>query len=119
MADNHSVSNLGGTFPRFFILRLVDIFTRATCIPPSTSPTNLKAGASPVVSPFSCSLEADKHRCIDGGGVCHYEQDGYYIVNVICIIVGTLTFVAFIRPRALQLQSLPLRAWRLAGAASA
>lgn len=114
----YSVSNLGGTFPRFFILRLVDIFTRATCLPPSPNTNTLKSlkpGATPVTSPFSCSLEADKHRCIDGGGICKYEQDGYYIVNVICIIVGAVTFVAFIRPRALHLQSLPLRAWRLAG----
>ncbi|RAL66783.1 hypothetical protein DID88_007566 [Monilinia fructigena] len=31
-----TVSNLGGTFPRFFVLKLVDYFTTATCIPPSS-----------------------------------------------------------------------------------
>jgi len=36
-------------------------------------------------------------------------------MNMICIIVGVVTFVSFIRPKALQLQSLPLKAWRISG----
>ncbi len=40
-------------------------------------------------------------------------RDGYYIVNIICVAIGVTTFFMFIRPRVLQLQSLPLRAWRL------
>ena len=40
---------------------------------------------------------------------------GYYIVNVLCVIVGFTTFLTFIRPQALKLQQLPLRAWRIAG----
>jgi len=114
----HSVSNLGGTFPRFFILKLVDFFTRATCQPP-TSLTVISAlkskGISPIASPFSCALEADKHRCLEGGGTCAVEVDGYYIVNILCIVVGVVTFVGFIRPKALYLQGLPLQAWRLRG----
>ena len=38
---------------------------------------------------------------------------GYYIVNVMCVLVGAITFFMFIRPQALKLQQLPLRAWRL------
>jgi PAT family acetyl-CoA transporter-like MFS transporter 1 len=33
---------------------------------------------------------------------------------VLCIIIGVVTFWGFIKPKALQLQSLPLRAWRIA-----
>lgn len=106
------MSNLGGTFPRFFILRFVDFFTVATCHPP----TSLKSGTvSHITTPFSCALEAEKHRCIEGGGVCSIETDGYYIMNMICIIVGAVTFFTFIRPQALKLQALPLKAWRLSG----
>lgn len=65
---------------------------------------------------FSCALEPDKTRCLDGGGICNISRDGYYIVNVLCVIVGAITFVTFIRPAALKLQSLPLRAWRIGGA---
>lgn len=43
------------------------------------------------------------------------DTDGYYIVNVICIVVGVVTFVGFIRPKAMMLQGLPMSAWRLRG----
>ncbi|KAL1618191.1 hypothetical protein SLS54_007432 [Diplodia seriata] len=109
-----TVSNLGGTFPRFFILKLVDYFTVATCTPPEKPPAELKGDL--VTSAFSCALEAEKHRCLDGGGTCNIEHDGYYIVNVLCIILGLVTFWGYIKPAALKLQALPLRAWRLAGA---
>ncbi|ELR03027.1 hypothetical protein VC83_02462 [Pseudogymnoascus destructans] len=112
-----TVSNLGGTFPRFFILKLVDQFTQATCVPPVPGSTALSAALkSPLVTEaFSCALEVDKHRCIDGGGVCNITRDGYYITNVVCVIIGVLTFWGYIRERALQLQALPLRAWRTGG----
>ena len=109
----YRVSNLGGTFPRIFILKLVDVFTVATCVPPSEAPKGDLKGAL-VTSAFSCALEAEKHRCVDGGGTCSISRDGYYITNVACVLVGAVTFWAFIRPAALKLQALPLRAWRQA-----
>ncbi|KAK2742937.1 hypothetical protein FQN57_005067 [Myotisia sp. PD_48] len=105
-----TVSNLGGTFPKFFVLKLVDSFTKATCIPPSVPAINIK---SPITSPFSCILDADKKRCAAGGGTCHSERDGYYITNVICIVIGLLTFWFYIRGAVTKLQRLPLRAWRV------
>ncbi len=110
-----SVSNLGGTFPRFFILRFVDFFTRATCIPPGA---DFKSSAIPkdlfITQPFSCVGGADRDRCLAGGGVCEIQRDGYYIVNILCVVFGVVTFWGFIQPRALALQGLPLRAWRIA-----
>ncbi len=108
-----SVSNLGGTFPRFFVLRLVDYFTSATCHP--GSPDVAKDLKGPLIAgPFSCAIQSEKERCTAGGGTCEMMRDGYYIVNIICVIVGVVTFVAYIRPKVLHLQDLPLRAWRLA-----
>lgn len=105
---------MGGTFPRFFILKLVDAFTAATCNPPLEPPQDLKALKGDLItSPFSCVAEAEKHRCNNGAGVCVIERDGYYITNVVCVIIGIVTFVLYIRPVALRLQALPLRAWRL------
>jgi len=72
----HSVSNLGGTFPRFFILKFVDAFTVATCQPPTTSPKLDTLKGDLITQPFSCVVEAEKHRCIDGGGSCNISQDG-------------------------------------------
>ncbi|EOA85613.1 hypothetical protein ACJQWK_10617 [Exserohilum turcicum] len=108
-----TVSNLGGTFPRYFVLKAVDMFTSATCIPPTGTP---KAGLKgPLVTQsFSCSLEAEKHRCIEGGGVCNVTTDGYYIVNILCIVIGVVTFWGYIKPAVMRIQALPLRAWRIA-----
>ncbi|TKA61034.1 hypothetical protein B0A55_10803 [Friedmanniomyces simplex] len=106
-----TVSNLGGTFPRFFVLKFVDMFSVATCIPPTKAPADLKGTL--ITQPFSCVLEAEKHRCLDGGGACDVRRDGYYIVNILCVVFGIVTFWGFIRPKALQLQNLPMRAWRL------
>lgn len=107
-----SVCNLGGTFPRFFVLRLVDYFTVATCHP--GNPADIDALKGPVVSdPFSCSLQPDKERCVKGGGTCDMVRDGYYFVNIVCVVFGVVTFMLYIRPKVLHLQSLPMRAWRL------
>ncbi|EJT70485.1 acetyl-coenzyme A transporter 1 [Gaeumannomyces tritici R3-111a-1] len=111
-----TVCNLGGTFPRYFVLRLVDAFTAATCYPAAklTELDTSKLKGPLVTQPFSCAVQAEKERCLAGGGTCEMVRDGYNIVNIICVAVGIITFVTFIRPRMLHLQSLPLRAWRLA-----
>ena len=107
------MSNLGGTFPRFFVLKAVDLFTQATCSPPSLPPkTDLLKGPL-ITHPFSCALEHEKHRCLNGGGVCNVTTDGYYIVNILCILIGVLTFWGYIKPAVMRIQALPLRAWRL------
>ena len=115
LTDSNSVSNLGGTFPKFFILKLVDMLTVATCEPrPNASsfkPSD--PSISPITSPFSCVLEAEKHRCTEGGGTCTIERDGFYYTNIIFVIIGALTFWGYIQRKALYLQGLPLRAWRV------
>ncbi|KAF7712089.1 MFS transporter/Acetyl-coenzyme A transporter [Penicillium ucsense] len=108
-----TVCNLGGTFPRYFILKLVDFFTEATCIPSTVVPPADKLKGTLVTQAFSCALEPEKNRCINGGGVCQVDRDGYYMTNIICVLIGTVTFFMFIKPAATRLQSLPLRAWRL------
>lgn len=108
----NSVSNLGGTFPKIFVLKLVDYFTVATCNPPLERPKGFEGDL--ITSSFSCALEADKTRCLAGAGVCDTTRDGYYIMNILCIIFGIATFWGYIRPTAKKLQDLPLRAWRLA-----
>ncbi|KAK6839756.1 acetyl-coenzyme A transporter 1-domain-containing protein [Apiospora arundinis] len=111
-----TVSNLGGTFPKFFVLKLVDYFTEATCHPPTTKIEASTLKAPLVTAPFTCAMQAEKELCVNGGGSCEMLRDGYYIVNIICVLVGVVTFVMYIRPKVLHLQSLPLRAWRLSPA---
>jgi hypothetical protein len=111
------VSNLGGTFPRFFVLKLVDAFTVATCLPPIEPPEGKLKGPL-ITEAFSCALQREKDRCVKGGGSCNISRDGYYIINILCVIVGAVTFWGYIKPATQKLQSLPLRAWRLGGNAA-
>lgn len=107
-----TVCNLGGTFPRYFVLRLVDVFTSATCHPGKVDSSTQLRG--PLITvPFSCSLQPDKDRCVNGGGICEMTRDGFYTVNILCVLFGAATFFWYIRPKVLHLQSLPMRAWRL------
>ncbi|KAG9228260.1 acetyl-coenzyme A transporter 1-domain-containing protein [Amylocarpus encephaloides] len=110
-----TVSNLGGTFPRFFVLKLVDFFTVASCIPPPDTYRLSPTLKGPLVTgAFDCAMAAEKDRCIQGGGTCDISRDGYYVMNVVCVIIGVVTFWGYIKPAALKLQALPLRAWRIA-----
>ncbi|XDG07868.1 hypothetical protein ABKA04_007483 [Annulohypoxylon sp. FPYF3050] len=110
-----TVSNLGGTFPKYFVLRLVDAFTQATCHPPTEKLDSSMLKGPLVTETFSCAVQAERERCEHGGGSCEILHDGFYIVNILCVIVGLLTFTMYIRKKVLILQGLPLRAWRLAG----
>ncbi|RKK87064.1 Uncharacterized protein C21B10.09 [Fusarium oxysporum] len=107
-----TVCNLGGTFPRYFVLRLVDSFTVATCEPGKSDATTIKGTL--IKDAFSCAVQSEKERCEAGGGTCHMIHDGYYTVNILCVLFGAATFFWYIKPKVLHLQSLPLRAWRLA-----
>lgn len=80
-----TVSNLGGTFPRFFILKFVDMFTVATCTPSSSILPDLKGDR--ITQPFSCVLEAERHRCTAGGGTCNISTDGESPLP--CFVAGT------------------------------
>lgn len=90
---------------------MVDALTVATCTPPLIPPTDLKKPYTPF-DPFSCALEGEKHRCLEQGGSCAIERDGYYLTNVLCVLVGAATFILYIRPAAKRLSALPLKAWR-------
>jgi PAT family acetyl-CoA transporter-like MFS transporter 1 len=43
------------------------------------------------------------------------QRDGYYLTNIIFVVLGAILFWTFIERKALALQALPLRAWRVQG----
>lgn len=92
----NTISNFGGTWPRALVLAGVDWFTTATC-----SATG-----------DSCTTEPAKQRCRDLDGVCTTQRDGYYVMNIVCIIAGVLLFYGFIKRTLERLQNLPTQAWR-------
>ncbi|KAK9367934.1 acetyl-coenzyme A transporter 1-domain-containing protein [Lipomyces kononenkoae] len=110
MTTLNTVSNLGGQWPRVLVLFAVDFFTKATCVldPALATPDQLETFV-----PFSCAKQADKQRCANIGGLCDMTVDGYYITNILCVLVGGALFFSFIRPKVEYLQRLDLSKWRV------
>jgi len=97
-------SNMGGTWPKWFVLKGVDLFTKATCTVPHAL-VDIKA--------TECVSEHGKKACDSLRGVCHLERDGYYVVTGICLAFGLIILLAFIIPTARKLQALPISVWRI------
>ncbi|SGY33301.1 BQ5605_C002g01479 [Microbotryum silenes-dioicae] len=102
----NTVSNLGGTWPRYFVLKGVDAFSTAVCEIKDTS-------LDVVLASQECVSDHGKAACADLGGICHTTRDGYYWVSSVCIIVGAFVLISFIQPASRRLQSLPASAWRV------
>ncbi|KAF6766496.1 acetyl-coenzyme A transporter 1-domain-containing protein [Ephemerocybe angulata] len=102
----NTFTNLGGTWPKWFVLKGVDLFTIANCEIPD-------AGSKILIKAKECVSEVGKHHCKSIGGNCVIERDGYYIVTTVCMGFGVLFLIGFIVPAARKLQALPTSAWRL------
>ncbi|EPQ61121.1 MFS general substrate transporter [Gloeophyllum trabeum ATCC 11539] len=102
----NTFTNLGGTWPRYFVLKGVDMFSIATC-------KVKEAGEELALKASECVSDQGKAHCADVGGECVTERDGYYWVSAICITFGVLFFVFYIAPTARRLQALPPARWRV------
>eukprot|EP00123_Amoebidium_parasiticum_P010170 comp19935_c0_seq1/m.24232 comp19935_c0_seq1/g.24232 ORF comp19935_c0_seq1/g.24232 comp19935_c0_seq1/m.24232 type:complete len:555 (-) comp19935_c0_seq1:269-1933(-) len=95
----NTFSNFGGTWPKYFVLRLVDYYTVAMCV-----------GAKGE-SHGECVSDAGKANCSHLGGKCLTEQEGYYPVGLGCMVVGACLFVFYVRRQFKYLEKLPSEAW--------
>ena len=94
----NTMSNFGGTWPKYFVMMAVDYFTDAPCSTDST---------------LKCLDDPSKAKCKSLGGVCNYKEHGFYLVNTVCLAFGLLAMLFYIRPVLAKLQRLPDSAWRL------
>ncbi|KAJ1901777.1 hypothetical protein LPJ66_000506 [Kickxella alabastrina] len=99
----NTLSNFGGTWPVFFIMRSVDYFTRATCIPLEGSINEL----------YSCAAQEDRNRCTKEGSVCDVQWDGYYVMSTVCVLFALAMYYSFIRPTVMKLERIPAHVWRV------
>jgi len=99
----NTATNLGGTWPRYFVLRGVDVFSVATC----------QVGGKVLQAASECVSEHGKKACADQEGKCVMERDGYYYVSSICVALGIVTLIFYIIPTARRLQALPTSKWRV------
>jgi len=104
----NTVSNLGGTWPRYFVLKGIDTFSVADCL-------IKEEGFNLTLSARECVSEHGRAACADLGGVCVTQQDGYYWTSLVCIVGGAAVLTLFVQPTAQHLQTLPISAWRVKG----
>ncbi|KAK7029010.1 hypothetical protein VNI00_014720 [Paramarasmius palmivorus] len=102
----NTFSNLGGTWPKWFVLKGVDMFSVATC-------KTEKAGRAFGLDARECVSDHGKALCQELGGECITETDGYYIVSAFCLTFGVIFLITFIIPTARKLQELPMSVWRV------
>ncbi|KAH7345079.1 acetyl-coenzyme A transporter 1-domain-containing protein [Rhizoctonia solani] len=102
----NTVSNLGGTWPRYFVLKGVDLFSEATCHVE-------QEGTEILLKATECVSDHGKATCTDLGGTCVTERDGYYIVSWICIGLGVSILTFYIWPTAKRLQALKRSQWKV------
>jgi hypothetical protein len=51
-----------------------------------------------------CVSDTGKATCNALGGTCVVSQDGYYVVQIICFVLGLATVVGYIIPQVKKLQ---------------
>ncbi|KAK0553842.1 hypothetical protein OC844_006250 [Tilletia horrida] len=124
----NTVSNMGGTWPRSFVLKAVDALTVANCQPPTSlkdNPATAELWNDPALQPAGftkeCVSDAGQALCASAGGVCVIERDGYYATSAGCVAIGFVLLVGYIIPVCRRLQALPVQEWRvsLGGSAAA
>ncbi|KAI8354678.1 acetyl-coenzyme A transporter 1-domain-containing protein [Blakeslea trispora] len=99
----NTFSNFGGTWPKFFVLEAVDQFTVNTC-----------SVSDKLGQVISCAEETGKELCEQMEGTCQLEKDGYYVVGTLCVVVGLVMLLGYIKPAVKQLERYPKMMWRLA-----
>lgn len=104
MTTLNTVSNLGGQWPRFIILHMIDYFTYSICDFSSAKTKGID---------FDILNEQLKQTCKDQGGVVRILKDGYYVTNFVCVSAGLILYFGFIKRKVKILQNLPLSQWRV------
>jgi hypothetical protein len=105
----NTFTNLGGTWPKYFVLKGVDLFTIASCHAVQ------EAGTELIVKTAECVSEHGKATCASIGGECITERDGYYWVSALGLTFGVAFLLGYIIPTARKLQALPISQWRING----
>ncbi|KAG0168541.1 hypothetical protein DFQ30_004613 [Apophysomyces sp. BC1015] len=98
----NTFSNFGGTWPKFFVLEAVDYFTISSC---SVADQNGQD--------FSCVSEEGKAQCKELEGVCVMQQDGYYFAGTVCVVLGVVMMLVYVKPVVKNLEKISKSKWRL------
>ncbi|KAJ7164642.1 acetyl-coenzyme A transporter 1-domain-containing protein [Mycena crocata] len=93
----NTFSNIGTMWPKWFVLKSVDMFTIATC-----QITDDSTYFGEVAT--ECVTKHGKSLCAELEGQCLVVRDGYYLVSTFCMIFGVVFLVLYTIPTAWRLQ---------------
>ncbi|KAF7329223.1 hypothetical protein MKEN_00182900 [Mycena kentingensis (nom. inval.)] len=99
----NTFSNIGTMWPKWFVLKSIDMLTTATCQHP-TDTTEFDS---------ECRTQAGKALCAATNGTCITTRDGYYPVTILCMAFGLLFLVFYTIPTVRRLQALSTNSWRV------
>eukprot|EP00834_Sanchytrium_tribonematis_P005055 NODE_283_length_10814_cov_0.705460.p8 type:complete len:173 gc:universal NODE_283_length_10814_cov_0.705460:7115-6597(-) len=97
----NTFSNLGGTWPKFFILELVDLLSDKQCFDQS----GLSTG--------HCVKPEDALNCSKSGGKCEIITDGYYTVAAASVAIGIVLYFLNIQQHITYIQKIPKSDWKI------
>ena len=91
----NTFSNLGATWPGFFVMSAVDLFTVKECVRTSATDT---APDTPFGVGLDCATAEATSACEAAGGRCNTVHDGYFLVGAVAIVFGIVYWLVFLRP---------------------
>ncbi|KAJ9059637.1 hypothetical protein DSO57_1039488 [Entomophthora muscae] len=98
----NTLSNLGGTWPKYFVLEAVEYFTVAQCSIDDVTGQVL-----------SCASEEGKKACKALNGTCTIMRDGYYWVNTSTILFSVAFFSLILIRLIHRLEVIPPSSWKI------
>ncbi|VDM03679.1 unnamed protein product [Schistocephalus solidus] len=122
----NTAANLAASLPATLMLYLVDPLTWRSCDGLDLAQAiNVYANSTPAASPISesivrdwisrnatCKAAAGMEACKALKGTCHTILDGFYVEIGVCILVGVISYFAFLRQVAGKLDLLPVSSYR-------
>jgi PAT family acetyl-CoA transporter-like MFS transporter 1 len=106
----NTLTNLGSKWITSLSLYLLPKMTFYACEVSTTAGQEMLEGEpSKLPLPYACSAHDDT-QCVQHGGSCVIELDGYTVQVAAALVVGVL-WLALFKNRALQLQALPHTDW--------
>eukprot|EP00897_Mesotaenium_endlicherianum_P005807 jgi/Mesen1/5254/ME000263S04355 len=114
----NTIANLGSAWPKFFVFLLVDMLTVQACRDPGLGqglgqPQHHGMGAEGDLSGLACPLKSSTdvvNACVEAGGVCVQQVDGFYALSTFMIVVGAIVGWAY-RAQLKRLESARSESW--------
>jgi len=112
-----TINNLGTRWPISFNLWLVDLITYKNCVIEtedmnSSLPESMNVTSASNLNQHSCYEKTGVDGCTSGGGTCVTTLDGFYILSIVCVVIGYLWFIWAAKAMT-KWQELEVTTWRV------